>query len=106
MAEGCALVAFPKWERTGVRVSNHSFDLDGQHSPFRSSYAPIDNGHVTAIVQLDPNQDQLLRALDRHPSDVTKSVRGSVFGQLLERFACNAEPSGPKTESVRTRAVW
>ena len=31
MAEGCALVAFPKWERTGVRVANHSFDLDDQH---------------------------------------------------------------------------
>jgi hypothetical protein len=31
MAEGCALVAVPKWKKTGVRVSNHSLDLDGQH---------------------------------------------------------------------------
>jgi len=30
-AIGCALVAFPKWKRTGVRISNHSFDLDDQH---------------------------------------------------------------------------
>ena len=46
--------------------------------------------------------------LDVRPcaSDVTKSVRGPVFGQCLVHFACNAEPSGPKTGTVRTRAVW
>ncbi len=31
MAEGCVLAAYPKWQRTGVRVSNHPFDHDGQH---------------------------------------------------------------------------
>ena len=41
-----------------------------------------------------------------HPCDVTKSVRGPVFDQSFVRFACNAEPSRPKTGLFRTRAVW
>ena len=40
MAEGCALVAFPKWKRTGVRVSNHSFDFDDQHVEWLSIVRP------------------------------------------------------------------
>lgn len=40
MAEGCALVAFPKWERTGVRIANHSFELDDQHVEWLSIIRP------------------------------------------------------------------
>ena len=44
MAEGCALVAFPKWKRTGVRIANHSFDLDDQRVEWLSIVRP--NGAV------------------------------------------------------------
>jgi hypothetical protein len=40
MAEGCALVAFPKWKNTGVRISNHSFEIDHQHVEWLSIFRP------------------------------------------------------------------
>lgn len=31
MAQGCVLEAYPKYERRGVRIANHAFELAGSH---------------------------------------------------------------------------
>ena len=31
LAEGCAIEAYPRWRRTGVRIVNHPFDIGDHH---------------------------------------------------------------------------
>ena len=81
MAEGCALVAFPKWKRTGVRVSNHSFDFDDQHVEWLSivrpdgavrflqhfpEFKPIKTKSGTLIVILKSVGLEQLKSIDRN----------------------------------------
>lgn len=54
MAEGCVLAAYPKWQRTGVRVSNHGFDLDGQHYEWLTI---INKGAVRIYQHYPENKD-------------------------------------------------
>ena len=67
MAEGCVLAAYPKWQRTGVRVSNHPFDHDGQHYEWLTI---INKGAVRIYQHFPENKD--LGVLS--PAAVTKLV--------------------------------
>ena len=91
VAEGCALVAFPKWERTGVRVSNHSFDLDGQHVEWLSIIRP----------------DGALRFLqhfpDFKPIGVLKPEEVSRLFPRQDRFTSRAIRSHFRSETRRRR---
>jgi hypothetical protein len=68
MAEGLALAAYPKWQRTGIRVMNHAFDQDGQHIELLTI---IDKKGAVCVYQHFPENKNLGVIL---PAAVTKLV--------------------------------
>ena len=90
MVEGCALVAFPKWKRTGVRISNHSFDLEGQHVEWLSI---VRTDGTLRFLQHFPDfkrigvlkPEELPRLFPSHGGFTSRSIRGHFQNETRRR---------------------
>lgn len=60
--EGCLIDAYPRWQKHGVRIANHSGNIDGQHYEWLSLIQP----------------DGSVRVWQHHPEDKTVCVLSSA----------------------------
>ncbi len=91
LVEGCALVAFPKWQRTGVKVTNHALDIDGHHHEWLSIIRP-DGGlrfwqHYPDFRSIGVLRSQEVTRLVNPPTSrfTSRAIRGHIRNETRRR---------------------